>query len=79
MNGDRGTLACLHRLGVPMGDGVLAAAVESIAPLPALRWLGGHGPSTQLAVASAMLNSPGSHFLRNLVGQEVKAWLQGFN
>ncbi len=38
-NGDRGMLDCLVRLGVPRGEGVLAAAAQAGAPLPALRWL----------------------------------------
>ncbi len=36
---DRGTLACLRQLGVPLQSRVLAGAVRQAAPLPALSWL----------------------------------------
>ncbi len=38
-NGDRGTLACLVRLGVPMGWGLLVEALKRGTALPGLRWL----------------------------------------
>ncbi len=78
-NGDRGTLACLHLLGVPMGDGVLAAAIKDGAHLPALRWLVGHGASTQSAVAAETLGSLRSYYLRDQEREEVLAWLQGLS
>ncbi len=40
-DGDRGTLECLARLGVPLGP--LEAAVSAGAPLCALQWLEQHG------------------------------------
>ncbi len=38
-NGDRGTLACLRRLAVRLGEGLLEAAKGQGAPPPAVRWL----------------------------------------
>lgn len=38
-NGDRGTMECLRRLGMPLGEAVLGAAVKQGAPLCILKWL----------------------------------------
>ncbi len=38
-NGDLGTLSCLRRLGVPLGEGVVAATAKAQAPVQALAWL----------------------------------------
>lgn len=77
-NGDRGTLTCLYRLGVPMGEGVLAAAIKAGAPLPALRWLVGHGASTQSALAPRTLSGVCIRYTLDMERQVV-AWLLGLN
>ncbi len=77
-NGDRGMLACLQRLGLPMGEGALGAAVRQGAPLPALRWLVEHGAATQAARDRVVLASISNYYKwRNQEQQEVQAWLQG--
>ncbi len=43
MKGDRATLECLLRLGVPLRESVLAQSIRQGAPVPALRWLLQHG------------------------------------
>ncbi len=69
-NGDRGTLACLQRLGLPLGKGVLAAAIQQRAPVPALQWLVEQG-APRAGAEEAVLGVP--YPLR----EEVEAWLQG--
>ncbi len=77
-NGDLGTLSCLVRLGVPLGEGVLAAAVEEGAPLCALQWLVGQGAvvgvqeQQVLARWDAYCKAPREH-----ERQGVEAWLWG--
>lgn len=79
-NGDRSTLDCLRRLGVPMGDGVLEAAVERFAPLPALRWLVEHGAPWQSAVRdSEVAKAVRENYTRAAEQQEVEAWLRGLS
>ncbi len=77
-NGDQGTLDCLRRLGVPLGDGVLTAAVRQGAPLPALRWLMeqgapvGHQEEDLLGEATRS-----SIYVSDTEWEQVRAWLQG--
>ncbi len=79
-NGDRGTLVCLQRLGLPMGELVLGAAVVQGAPLPALRWLVEHGAPTGEALICRILGVVGTCYEgRDREQQEVKAWLQGLS
>ncbi len=83
--GDLGTLACLRRLGVPLGEGVVAAAVREGAPVPALRWLVVQGaPWSSLEVRGALkgleerleFNAVCSGVCRQQVMRGVKAWLE---
>ncbi len=77
-NGDRATLESLVRLGVPLGEGVLAAAVRKGAPLVAVRWLVEQGaPAGGEAVRSAVTKL--RKYYPNARAQEraeVEAWLQ---
>ncbi len=68
--GDRCTLACLRRLGVPLGEGVLRAAIQQMSPVPALQWLVEHG-APRGGVEEALKGGP--HWLY----EEVEAWLRG--
>ncbi len=68
--GDRGTLECLVRLGVPLGEGMLAAAIRERAPVPALQWLVQQG-APRGGVEEALQGVPPQR--REMVG----AWLRG--
>ncbi len=75
--GNRGTLECMRRLGVPLGEGVLQEAVRKVAPLAALRWLTEQGlPVGQGEVDRALEEVPGS-YPRKQERREVRAWLCG--
>ncbi len=79
-SGDRGTLQCLRRLGVPMGEGALAEAVREGAPLPALKWLVEHGAPagrSELHEALQHLESPFGFDVRHPELYGERAWLQG--
>ncbi len=79
-NGDLGTLSCLVRLGVPLGEGVLAAAVGQGAPLSALQWLAGQGaPVVEAEVREVLLRGSGAVYLaeRAQERQGVDTWLRG--
>ncbi len=80
-NGDRGTLACLLRMGVPLGDGVLTAAVRQGAPLPALRWLVEQGAPVGHREAEGLLGEApccsSAHYLSDAEWQQIRAWLRG--
>ncbi len=80
--GDRGTLACLRQLGVPLQSGVLAGAVRQAAPPPALSWLVEQGVRwrrAEVLEALADLQAANRHVegRRRVQQQEVEAWLQG--
>lgn len=69
-HGDRSTLECLVRLGIPRREGALLAAVERGAPLAALRWL----------VAQGAPSGGAEEALQGLPPRrrgEVEAWLLG--
>ncbi len=66
--GDRGTLECLVRLGVPLGEGALAAAIERDSPVPALKWLVAQG-APRGGVEEALRGAPPGR------REEVEAWL----
>ncbi len=77
-NGDLGTLACLQRLGLRLGRGVIGVAVWQGAPLPALRWLvkqGAPWDGSELAARLSKLKTayPSS---RKQERREVEAWLR---
>ncbi len=75
--GDRGTLECVQRLGVPLAEGVLRKAVASSAPLAALRWLEEQGmPVKEREVKRALKVVTGS-YPREQEQREVRAWLRG--
>ncbi len=81
-NGDRGTVECLLRLGVPLGEGALAAAVRRAAPLPPLRWLEGQGAAMTAVEAQGLL--AGMNALAMDIGisgqarADLEAWLRGW-
>ncbi len=78
--GDRGTLSCLQRLGVPLGDRLLVMSItEDTTPLPAMRWLVEQGaPASPDMVRSALeeLEFPWQ-VRQGRERQEVEAWLRG--
>ncbi len=75
--GDRGTLECVRRLGVPIGEWVLHSAVTSSAPLAALRWLAEQGmPINGEEVGSARRAVYKWYKCKEEQG-EVEAWLRG--
>ncbi len=78
-NGDLGTLSCLVRLGVPLGEGVLAAAVREGAPLCALQWLVGQGAPVVEAEVREVLGVLGAAYTaaREQERQGVDTWLRG--
>ncbi len=76
--GDRGTLACLRRLGVPLDTMLLGVAVVMEATLPGLRWLVEQGaPVSSEAVQDALENA--QLYPDRPVGRrgELVAWLEG--
>lgn len=78
-NGDPGTMECLRRLGMPLGEGVLGAAVKQGAPLCALEWLVEQGApwgvwEVRFAVGMLEVHYPRP---RDRERQEVGAWLKG--
>ncbi len=81
-NGDRGTVECLLRLGVPLGEGALAAAVRRAAPLPPLRWLEGQGAAMTAVEAQLLLSGMEDLAMdTGISGQEradLEAWLRGW-
>ncbi len=81
--GDLGTLACLRRLGVPLGDRALTSAVGLGAPLCVLQWLVGQGapvvggsevggPLRRLRLYSHSYDAK-----REQERQAIEAWLVG--
>ncbi len=68
--GDRTTLECLVRLGIPLGERGLAAAMERGTPLAALRCLVAQGPP--IGGAQEAL-----HEVPPRLRVEVEAWLLG--
>ncbi len=80
-NGDRGTLECLLRLGVPLGEGAMAAAVREGSPLASLGWLEGQGAQLGGPEAQELLSGMEDMSLhsdmdcRQRAGLE--AWLRG--
>ncbi len=80
-NGDLGTLGCLRRLGVPLGWGVLAAAVREGAPLCALQWLAEQGAVLGVSEAQGILGDlRDGRYGKNLSHrerEEVVVWIQG--
>ncbi len=80
--GDRSTLECLRRLGVPLCEGVLlTAAVSYDTQLPVLRWLEQQGASIGPAAIRELLSAveDGTHNpgLRVHERAELAAWLRG--
>ncbi len=78
-NGDVSTLACLRRLGLRPGRGVIGVAVHEGAPLSALQWLIKHGApwyrsdlTDRLSQLAAAYPSP-----RDDERRDVEAWLRG--
>lgn len=73
-NGDRGTLECLVRLKVPLGEGVLVGAADRGAPLAALHWLVAQGVPLaeweKAAIARGLQRGAQPRTARD-------AWLQG--
>ncbi len=69
-NGDRASLECLVRLGVPLGEGVLAAAIQQQAPVPALQWLVEQG-APRGGAEEALVGAPPQR------REEVEALLRG--
>ncbi len=78
-NGDLGTLNYLQRLGLPLGEGVITAALSQGAPLPALRWLTQHGAPWTRGTLAGKLGELGAAYpsQRGCERREVEAWLRG--
>ncbi len=81
-NGDLGALSCLRRLGVPLRERVVAAAVSVGVPVPSLRWLLDQGATwsslEEREALEGLRTMPaygGVH--RHQAAGEVRAWLQG--
>ncbi len=78
-NGDRGTLSCLRRLGVPLHGRLLVWGVRHGAPLVVLKWLVEQGAPCCSEVVQDALAELGTGYPapREQERREVEVWLRG--
>ncbi len=78
-NGDLGTLSCLRRLGVPLGEGLLCEAVKERVPVPALQWLVAQGAPVGYGRVREMVGRLQEWYLpwHEREREDVEWWLRG--